>query len=129
MRSTSVLPDLSSARSRVSDTVSTAILSGTNCLLSSMPGIFASLKLRSAERIAGRQFALREAGGEPAFALFRRAVGERVRHDAPLRALLQRVVADRAGSLQRGVDIAGICLLYTSPSPRDGLLSRMPSSA
>ena len=22
-----------------------------------------------------------------------------------------------------------ICLLYTSPSPRDGLLSRMPSSA
>ena len=30
------------------------------------------------------------------------------------------------------VDIYGgldICLLYTSPSPRDGLLSRMPSSA
>ena len=25
--------------------------------------------------------------------------------------------------------IAGACLLYTSPSPRDGLLSRMPSSA
>ena len=24
---------------------------------------------------------------------------------------------------------AGACLLYTSPSPRDGLLSRMPSSA
>ena len=24
---------------------------------------------------------------------------------------------------------AAICLLYTSPSPRDGLLSRMPSSA
>ena len=24
---------------------------------------------------------------------------------------------------------AGTCLLYTSPSPRDGLLSRMPSSA
>ena len=31
-----------------------------------------------------------------------------------------------------GVDAnirAGRCLLYTSPSPRDGLLSRMPSSA
>ena len=27
-----------------------------------------------------------------------------------------------------GVDFA-YCLLYTSPSPRDGLLSRMPSSA
>ena len=24
---------------------------------------------------------------------------------------------------------AELCLLYTSPSPRDGLLSRMPSSA
>ena len=26
-------------------------------------------------------------------------------------------------------DLLQICLLYTSPSPRDGLLSRMPSSA
>ena len=26
-------------------------------------------------------------------------------------------------------EIGMICLLYTSPSPRDGLLSRMPSSA
>ena len=25
--------------------------------------------------------------------------------------------------------LLGACLLYTSPSPRDGLLSRMPSSA
>ena len=25
--------------------------------------------------------------------------------------------------------LLGDCLLYTSPSPRDGLLSRMPSSA
>ena len=25
--------------------------------------------------------------------------------------------------------LAQVCLLYTSPSPRDGLLSRMPSSA
>ena len=28
-----------------------------------------------------------------------------------------------------GMDGAMACLLYTSPSPRDGLLSRMPSSA
>ena len=28
-----------------------------------------------------------------------------------------------------GLNVAGNCLLYTSPSPRDGLLSRMPSSA
>ena len=28
-----------------------------------------------------------------------------------------------------GDKFISICLLYTSPSPRDGLLSRMPSSA
>ena len=28
-----------------------------------------------------------------------------------------------------GPALVGSCLLYTSPSPRDGLLSRMPSSA
>ena len=27
------------------------------------------------------------------------------------------------------INMDDICLLYTSPSPRDGLLSRMPSSA
>ena len=32
------------------------------------------------------------------------------------------------GELSRVIE-AGGCLLYTSPSPRDGLLSRMPSSA
>ena len=33
------------------------------------------------------------------------------------------------GILLRDVGCHGCCLLYTSPSPRDGLLSRMPSSA
>ena len=41
--------------------------------------------------------------------------------------------ADRIGELDReGANIERLltsCLLYTSPSPRDGLLSRMPSSA
>ena len=31
--------------------------------------------------------------------------------------------------LRRKLVLLGTCLLYTSPSPRDGLLSRMPSSA
>ena len=36
----------------------------------------------------------------------------------------------RAGSLTSPLrDRFGICLLYTSPSPRDATLSRMPSSA
>ena len=43
-------------------------------------------------------------------------------------------LALRTASLQRGevwrlFTPIFICLLYTSPSPRDGLLSRMPSSA
>ena len=37
----------------------------------------------------------------------------------PVLAVSRRVIAP----------IGGVCLLYTSPSPRDGLLSRMPSSA
>ena len=31
--------------------------------------------------------------------------------------------------IQNSMDRLRDCLLYTSPSPRDGLLSRMPSSA
>ena len=31
--------------------------------------------------------------------------------------------------LEANVNHKSTCLLYTSPSPRDGLLSRMPSSA
>ena len=36
---------------------------------------------------------------------------------------------DRLVPVHRVVDLTEGCLLYTSPSPRDGLLSRMPSSA
>ena len=32
-------------------------------------------------------------------------------------------------AMRLSVDPRKACLLYTSPSPRDGLLSRMPSSA
>ena len=33
------------------------------------------------------------------------------------------------GNMESYTDRFWVCLLYTSPSPRDGLLSRMPSSA
>ena len=33
------------------------------------------------------------------------------------------------GTKKKGADSAKACLLYTSPSPRDATLSRMPSSA
>ena len=36
---------------------------------------------------------------------------------------------DKVAKLVSDIRKARICLLYTSPSPRDGLLSRMPSSA
>ena len=41
-----------------------------------------------------------------------------------IKETVQELLADN-----KTKDIPGICLLYTSPSPRDGLLSRMPSSA
>ena len=42
---------------------------------------------------------------------------------------INMILGDRANKelVRYGTDKA--CLLYTSPSPRDGLLSRMPSSA
>ena len=42
---------------------------------------------------------------------------------------LYALKAGSGGGGGGGADGVGICLLYTSPSPRDGLLSRMPSSA
>ena len=46
------------------------------------------------------------------------------------------VIAEMSGNHNQSLDVAlelvnqaANCLLYTSPSPRDGLLSRMPSSA
>ena len=49
-------------------------------------------------------------------------------------AQLQNVCRMRTGVVGNTVNFPKIgkgqaCLLYTSPSPRDGLLSRMPSSA
>ena len=38
-------------------------------------------------------------------------------------------IARMEGQLALAQDDPKSCLLYTSPSPRDGLLSRMPSSA
>ena len=36
---------------------------------------------------------------------------------------------EKLGAILVDIDLPNTCLLYTSPSPRDGLLSRMPSSA
>ena len=51
------------------------------------------------------------------------------RVDLAKQACGAKCLADRVG--RGGAAAPGLtrCLLYTSPSPRDGLLSRMPSSA
>ena len=54
-----------------------------------------------------------------------------VKMDSRSRAALMAKLAgqDPAAAAPFGIDPVTGCLLYTSPSPRDGLLSRMPSSA
>ena len=45
-------------------------------------------------------------------------------------SVMKRVRPGRLATTDRMVIVLySVCLLYTSPSPRDGLLSRMPSSA
>ena len=41
----------------------------------------------------------------------------------------ERAMWRQTTSVPTAVEYYYVCLLYTSPSPRDGLLSRMPSSA
>ena len=41
----------------------------------------------------------------------------------------EEIAYEAAQKAKQGGDGEEGCLLYTSPSPRDGLLSRMPSSA
>ena len=42
---------------------------------------------------------------------------------------MRKWLASKKQKQLHSVDVQKDCLLYTSPSPRDGLLSRMPSSA
>ena len=50
--------------------------------------------------------------------------------DVPVAPEVVEEVQERAGPLgELEPQQPLVCLLYTSPSPRDGLLSRMPSSA
>ena len=53
---------------------------------------------------------------------------KRMRVHIKNRLLVAMLVIGIAGTLAAGKRLY-TCLLYTSPSPRDGLLSRMPSSA
>ena len=47
----------------------------------------------------------------------------------PFKLVAGEYVVHRKYGIGKFLGMRSICLLYTSPSPRDGLLSRMPSSA
>ena len=50
-------------------------------------------------------------------------------HTAIFNPALTRAAKEKFSELVEDIIEVQTCLLYTSPSPRDGLLSRMPSSA
>ena len=53
-------------------------------------------------------------------------------NEAEAEAIVENItgfVSDQGGEITESETWGISCLLYTSPSPRDGLLSRMPSSA
>ena len=62
----------------------------------------------------------------------RLTVQDPVRAETLTRLLLDQPNSEKEDPIEWGWTLPGwrrVCLLYTSPSPRDGLLSRMPSSA
>ena len=84
------------------------VLRGVAPLATAVIGIAARVVLQNPRLLPFFVNIIRNVGG----GLWRRAV-----------ARARRRLADRERRARRD------CLLYTSPSPRDGLLSRMPSSA
>ena len=66
-------------------------------------------------------------GGETVMRLLERSFDVETRYGGGFVQQINGVAGGRLAG--RPVDWFYYCLLYTSPSPRDGLLSRMPSSA
>src|SRR5712691_8837467 len=72
------------------------------------PGADSSELRRGRERVAGLFRSLLHAVVEPALTLLGGAMREAVGHHPALRTPLQRVVANRRGGAQRGLDITGL---------------------
>src|SRR3954470_652032 len=79
----------------------------------------------ASERIALRHVTALDPALQPADALRRGAMGEALRHDIALRLLLQRVVADRLGGAQAGLDIAGLQQILVIGRPDAGEAIRL----
>ena len=69
-----------------------------------------------------------EVAGEDRVAFLQGLVSNDVAEAAPGRAVWAALLTPQ-GKWLADFFVFSDCLLYTSPSPRDGLLSRMPSSA
>ena len=93
--------------------------------------------LEARDRVGGRGYSaeldgrLVELGGSWFTPDQERVRAELERYGEPIRDYPQSLHLRwrTAGVLRHGLPVPWDCLLYTSPSPRDGLLSRMPSSA
>ena len=72
--------------------------------------------------LAGLTVALHMAETQPVILMAKRGLGEAAT------AWAQGGIVGVVDKEHDSID-SHVCLLYTSPSPRDGLLSRMPSSA
>ena len=97
------------------------------------------MRLTSHQADAIKQAAVRVLGAPARIWLFGSRVDDTARGgDIDLLVETDEVLPSRAETICRlygaivmavGDRRIDVCLLYTSPSPRDGLLSRMPSSA
>ena len=87
---------------------------------------FAQLKERF-DYLSERQSADHTAVNCPADKLVELCIA--LRNDFGYDLLVDLTAVDWDAQSPRFTGMYHLCLLYTSPSPRDGLLSRMPSSA
>ena len=89
---------------------------------------FGHVKMRSVAAPVRRCELIVSPGGKRGRGRPNKCLKEVVREDLRVTGLTDDMAQDRRLWRDR-IKVSKCCLLYTSPSPRDGLLSRMPSSA
>ena len=86
------------------------------------------IEARKATAYAGQRNHDLRRGAQPSYVDTTKAANNEILIEPPAPGVLRNINEGRRS--QRDTKRAmRSCLLYTSPSPRDGLLSRMPSSA
>ena len=90
---------------------------GRDRFLHAVDGVSLTIQSNEILGLVGESGSGKSTFGKTLIGLHERTAGEAFLNDVPLPAKFS------------AADHLTFCLLYTSPSPRDGLLSRMPSSA